>query len=244
LKAIHNDGYPETSTMVADKDARREQFDDSLAAKDLSRLGRELVACHTPSVPQAAAFRSLAMQLMLGTFSATGNALAIVSPSSGDGRSFVAANLAVIFSQLGQRTLLIDAHLQEPRLHEIFDIGNAAGLSSILGGQASGTLKPVHVPQLRNLWLVPGGPQLPNADELLARDGFADVCNALKHQNDVVLFDTSPGETSTGADWVANRCGKALIVVRRNRTEFADTKAFLGRVKSRAEIVGCVLNRY
>jgi receptor protein-tyrosine kinase len=230
--------------MVADKDAKIEAFHNSFSASDRSSLGEELVAAHDPSSPQVDAFRSLAMQLMLGAFGATGNALAVVSPSSGDGRSFIAANLAVVFSQLGQRTLLIDAHLEKPRLHKIFSVENAAGLSSILGGQASGTLKPVHVPQLRNLWLVPGGPQLPNADELLARDGFADVCNALKHQNDVVLFDTSPGETSTGADWVANRCGKALIVVRRNRTEFADTKAFLGRVKSRAEIVGCVLNRY
>ena len=229
--------------MVANRRSEPQYFDKSFVAKEGVNLGQELIAVHNASSPRADALRALAAQLMLGAFNPTGNALAVVSPSSGDGRSFVAANLAVILSQLGQRTLLVDANLHNGRLHEIFGIGNSAGLSSSLEGAASGSLKPVGVPQLRNLWLVPGGPRPPNADDLLALDSFADVCNTLKSQNDVVLFDTPPGDTSTGADWIANRCGKALIVVRRNHTGFATTKAFVARLKSRAEIVGCVLNR-
>jgi protein-tyrosine kinase len=220
------------------------QFDYPYIAKDQDNLSRELIAAYNPFSPKVEALRSLRVQLMLGSFAPTANALAIVSPSSRDGRSFIAANLAVVFSQLGERTLLVDAHMQNSRLHEIFGMPNAAGLSSALVGRTFGVLKALNVPQFKNLSLVPGGPRPPNVDELLARDNFAKVCGVLRNEYDVVLFDTPAGDSSTGVDWIADRCGKALLVVRQNQTQFAAAKAFVKRMKSRAEIVGSVLNRY
>jgi len=204
----------------------------------------ELIAAHDPSGRKAEVLRSLRVQLMLGAFNPTANALAIVSPSPREGRSFMAANLGVVFAQLGQRTLLVDAHMQKPRLHEICGTANDSGLSSALGGRTPGVLKAISVPNLRNLWLVPGGPPPPHPDDLLARDAFAALCSSFKSQYDVVLFDTPPGNTSSAADWIADRCGKALVVVRRNHTGFSVAKAFLERINSRAQVVGCVLNRY
>ena len=220
------------------------QFDYSYISEDSSNLSREVIAAYNPFTPKVEALRSLRVQLMLGSFASTANALAVVSPSSGDGRSFIAANLAVVFSQLGERTLLVDAHLQKSRLHELFGVPNTDGLSAALVGRTSGVLKTINVPQFKNLSLVPGGAHPPNADELLARDTFAKVCSLLTKEYDVVIFDTPPGNTSTGVDWIADRCGKALMVVRQNRTPYAETKAFVNRIRSRADVVGSVLNRY
>ena len=220
------------------------QFDYSYVAEGQSNLSRELVAAYNPFTPKVEALRSLRVQLMLGTFTPTANALAIVSPSTGDGRSFIAANLAVVFSQLGERTLLVDAHLQKSRLHEFFGVPNTAGLSATLVGRTSGALKTLTVPQFKNLSFIPAGAPPPNADELLAREPFAKVCSVLRKEYDVVLFDTAPGGSSTGVDWIADRCGKALMVVRQNHTEFPAAKAFLKRIELRAEVVGSVLNRY
>ena len=207
-------------------------------------MSRELVAAHDPFSPKVEALRSLRVQLMLGSFAPTANMLAIVSTSSGDGRSFIAANLAIVFSQLGERTLLVDAHLQKSRLHEMFGVQNAPGLSSALTGRGSGVINAAGISQFPNLWLISAGERPPNADDLLARNTLIKVCSVLRTQYDVVLFDTPPGDSSTGADWIANRCGKALVVVRRNQSGFAATKAFLARIKSRAEVVGCVLNKH
>ena len=220
------------------------QFDYSHIAEGQGDMSHELIAAYNPFTPKVESLRSLRVQLMLGSFAPTANMLAIVSPSSGDGRSFIAANLAIVFSQLGERTLLIDGHLQKSRLHEMFGVQNAPGLSSALAGRSSGVLNAASIPHLTNLSFVSAGPRPPNADDLLARNTLIKVCSVLKSQYDVVLFDTPPGDSSTGADWIANRCGKALVVVRQNQSEFAATRAFLARIKSRAEVVGCVLNKY
>ena len=243
--------------MVTDADVQSEagaQGDDALAkllsdsgkiiAEGQGEMSRELIAANDPFTPKVEALRSLRVQLMLGSFAPTANMLAIVSTSSGDGRSFIAANLAIVFSQLGERTLLIDAHLQNSRLHEMFGVQNAPGLSSALVGRGSGVINATSIPQFPNLWFVSAGERPPNADDLLARNTLIKVCSVLKTQYDVVLFDTPPGEGSTGADWIANRCGKALVVVRQNQSGFAATRAFLARIKSRAEVVGCVLNKH
>lgn len=218
------------------------QFENSIGAERQGDMSRELVAVNEPSSRKAEALRSLRVQLMLGSLAPTGNMLAIVSPSSGDGRSYIAANLSVVFAQLGERTLLVDAHLQKPRLHEMFGMPNAPGLASALLSGGSGALKAAVIPRVKNLSLVSAGECPPNADDILARNTLIKICSVLKSHYDVVLFDTPPGESSTGADWIANRCGKALMIVRKDQTSFAATKAFLDRIRSRAEVVGGVLN--
>ena len=63
-------------------------------------------------------------------------ALAVISPHAGDGKTYCAANLAVALAQLGGRTLLVDADMRGPRIHELFKLNSQAGLSSILSGRA------------------------------------------------------------------------------------------------------------
>lgn len=217
---------------------------DIYIADDDSNLSRELIAAYQPFAPEVEAMRSLRTQLMLGSFSATANALAIVSPSSGDGRTFIASNLAIVFSQLGKRTVLVDAHLQNARVHDIFGLRNTPGLAAALADGGSGALTPASVPQFKNLDIVPAGVPPTNADDLLAHDSFGKVCRSLMSQFDVVLFDTPPGVSSSGVDWIADRCGKVLLVVRRGHTRFVEAESFVRRIKSRAEMVGSVMNTY
>ena len=102
-----------------------------------SGLGNELIAATDPDSAAVEHLRALRSQLMLRWFEndARQAALAVVSPGSGEGRSYIAANLAVLFSQLGKRTLLIDADLRRPRQHRIFGLPGRIGLSSVLAGR-------------------------------------------------------------------------------------------------------------
>ena len=119
-------------------------------------------------------------------------ALAIVSPSHGEGRSFIAANLAIVFSQLGERTLLVDADLRTPCQHELFKLGNTPGLSGLLAG-SSNHHAVLRVPSLPGLSVLPAGAVPPNPQELLGRPAFVEAVYTLSRDFDVIIIDTPAG---------------------------------------------------
>src|SRR3954463_14779771 len=99
---------------------------------------RELVAAFAPFHPRAEEMRALRTQLLIRWYNPEQGrkSLVVASPERGEGRSYVAANLAVVFSQLGARTLLVDAALRKPRQHLIFGMSEGHGLSSLLAGRS------------------------------------------------------------------------------------------------------------
>ncbi|HET7362570.1 MAG TPA: chain length determinant protein tyrosine kinase EpsG, partial [Burkholderiales bacterium] len=110
------------------------QFGLACIAPGAAPLGPELTAAYEPTGPQAEALRAVRDQLLLRWLERKpeSRALAILSAARGEGRTFIAANLAVVFSQLGSRTLLVDADLRNPRQHRIFGLDNRTGLSALL----------------------------------------------------------------------------------------------------------------
>lgn len=220
------------------------QFDYPYLRSGVGGFGKELVAAYQPFTPRVEALRALRMQLMLRWFAAGNTALAIVSANEREGRTYLAANLAIVFSQLGERTLLIDANLQNARLHKVFRIDNKPGLSPALVGRTDGQLNIEKIPHFENLWVLPAGAPPPNPEELLARNEFEEILRTLSSQYDIVLVDTPPGSSGIGAETVAYRCGAGLLVTRRNRTRLADVRDFTERLQGRAELVGSVLNTF
>jgi protein-tyrosine kinase len=209
-----------------------------------SGLSRELIAVRDPESEAVEHLRALRSQLMLRWFEndARQAALAVVSPGSGEGRSYIAANLAVLFSQLGKRTLLIDADLRKPRQHQIFGVPGRIGLSAVLSGRA-GWEAVSEIKSLPDLWLLPAGAVPPNPQELLARPGFAKLITALRASYEVILIDTPPAQSCADAGTIAARAGAALMLACQDATS-------VPRVASLAEdmrqfgvtIVGAVLN--
>jgi chain length determinant protein tyrosine kinase EpsG len=214
-----------------------------LGAADDS-LSHELIAAYQPFSPAVEQLRALRSQLMLRWFdSATErNTLAIVSPGAREGRSFIAANLAVVFSQLGERVLLIDADMRRPRQHALFKLGNHAGLSAILAGRA-GTEAVVRVAPLLGLSVLPAGSLPPNPQELLGRPAFAGLLHALSAEFDIIIVDTPAAREFADAQTVAVRAGAALLLAQQNRTSAAAlTQLTRTLQQSGATLVGSVLN--
>jgi len=219
------------------------QFGQTYLAPD-SGLGNELIAATDPNSAAVEHLRALRSQLMLRWFEndARQAALAVVSPGSGEGRSYITANLAVLFSQLGKRTLLIDADLRRPRQHHIFGLPGRIGLSSVLAGRA-GWDAVCEIKALPDLWVLPAGATPPNPQELLARPGFGKLIQAFRSSYDVILVDTPAAENCADASTIATRAGAALMLACRDATS-------VPRVASLAEdlrqfgvtIVGAVLN--
>jgi chain length determinant protein tyrosine kinase EpsG len=226
--------------------ALSQQFDFPYLLPGQSAVSQEVVAAYAPMAPQVESLRSLRSQLMLRWLDAEPEykALAILSSARAEGRSFIAANLAVVFAQLGERTLLIDADLRNPCQHRLFGLDNAVGLSAVLSGRA-GPEAVQRIPQMPSLSVLPAGALPPNPQELLARPSFPELLKQLAAQLDVILVDTSAAGESADAQTVAVRAGAALIVARKNSARTWRVQGISDSVaQGRATIVGAVLNSY
>lgn len=222
------------------------QYDFPYLLRGQSTVSEEVIAAYAPFAPQAEAFRILRSQLILRWFDAdpANKCLAIVSGERREGRSYIAANLAVVFSQLGERTLLIDADLRNPCQHRLFGADNRIGLSAVLADRAGPeSIQPVAA--LPNLSLLPAGTLPPNPQELLARPLLPQFLKQAAPQFDVILFDTPAAGETSDAQTVAVRAGAALIVARKDSARRWRVQGVSESVAlSKAAIVGAVLNSY
>lgn len=212
------------------------------------RMSQDLILATSPFIDQAEEFRSIRGQLVSNWLSSDKKTLAIVSPAEQEGKSFVAANLALAFSQLGYSTLLVDANLRSPRLHALFDFSGRLGLSMLLAGRVKfnelGEL-PNQINSISNLSVLGAGAIPPNPAELLGRGVFPRILNELKKYFDVIIIDTPSAEYRGDIIPIVSAAKNALLVARGGNTRLdiaLDLKALLK--KSGVEVVGGVLNQF
>lgn len=207
---------------------------------------RELVAAFAPFHPRTEEMRALRTQLLIRWYNPEQGrkSLVVASPERAEGRSYVAANLAIVFSQLGARTLLVDADLRKPRQHQIFGLPEGHGLSTLLAGRSEHTAT-FPVPGLNRLSVLPAGPLPPNPQELLSRPVFNSFMKDLQSIYDVVIIDTPPAGRYADVQSVTFRAGDALIVARKDHTPVQSTSRTIRELAGTgARVVGTVVNEY
>jgi len=207
-------------------------------------LSDELVAAFQPFSTRVEQLRAIRSQLMLRWFDKTEGrqVLTVVGPERGEGRSYLAANLAIVFSQLGERTLLVDADMREPRQHFLFYLENRIGLSTLLAGRSREEAI-VRIPDLAGLSVLPAGPTPPNPLELLNRLNFDEFMIQAKNAYDVIIVDTPAMSIGEDAAMIAVRTGAAIAVARGGSTRVAAfTDLVRGLMDAGVSVVGSVLN--
>ena len=220
------------------------QFDYPYLQPNEGAFSKELVAAYQPFSKQVEALRALRSQLILRWFNEGYKALSIVSANAGEGCSNLAANLAVVFSQLGEQTLLVDANLRDPVQHKIFNLTEQRGLSDILVGRASVDVI-TKIESFLDLSVLGAGTVPPNPQELLSRASFSQLMNQLMENFDVVIVDTAPGVDTSDAQTVAGRCGGALLVSKLNKTRISDLANIRDQLRvTGVQIVGAVVNDF
>lgn len=226
--------------------ALSQQFHYPYAADQRNQLDDELVLAKAPFSYRSEAIRSIRSQLVMRVFSPEmkHNALAVVSADSGDGKSYFAANMAIALSQLGGRTLLVDADMRNPRQHRIFGIDNSAGLSGILCGRTTvNVIRPVA--ELPNLFVLPVGAVPPNPLELVERPAFGLLMRELRTKFDYMVVDTPAYSYGSDAPVIADRCGAALAITRAGRSEMSSLRNLFGALRqTRASLTGVVMNEH
>jgi protein-tyrosine kinase len=217
------------------------QFDYPYLQAGQGNYSPRLLAAYQPFSPQVEALRAIRSQLMLRWFARGRKSLVILGVDGGDGASLFAANLAVVFSQLGEHTLLVDANLRTPSQHDIFDLKSRQGLSDVLAGRADlGSIAKVDA--FVDLSVLPAGTLPPNPQELLSRASFGELNSQLGARYDVVLYDVAAFSTGSDAAAIAARAGGVLLLTRRNHTMLADLNELSLQLKqSGTEVVGSVM---
>jgi protein-tyrosine kinase len=227
--------------------ALAQQFHYPYSNDSESSFNSELVVAKSPFSQQAESFRTTRSHLIMKLYSgdAPRKALAIVSPETGDGRSYFAANIAAAFSQLSGRTLLIDANMRNPRLHEIFNLnGGTAGLSGILTGRAMSNVIQ-SVKSLPSLFILPVGTVPPNPLELVERPAFGILIRELLTKFDRVIVDTPAASQGMDGPVIAAKCGAALVLARQDITHVDALQGLVSTLRmADTRLVGSVLNHY
>lgn len=235
--------------LISEDDVRyalAKQFDMPHFTPASEGPSRELVAAFAPFHPRTEEIRALRTQLLIRWYNPDNGrkSLVIASPEGGEGRSYIAANLAIVFSQLGARTLLVDADLRNPRQHLIFALPEGQGLSTILSGRSEHKAT-FPVPGMSRLSVLPAGPLPPNPQELLSRPAFASFMKDLQAVYDVILIDTPPARRYADVQSVTYRAGDALVVTRKDHTSVATTQKVIRELAATgARVVGTVVNAY
>ena len=207
--------------------------------------GNRLMLTREPYSAHSEQIRALRTELQLRC-PPTGkaNVIAVLSANHGEGRSQLAAELAICFAQLGARTLLVDADFRHPYQHELFDCENVEGLSQAIEGKAHATsLHPVV--GLPELTLLTAGPVPPNPVELLSDGRFTQRMMQWRDKYAWVVLDTPPISRGSDALAAAAIAGRVLMVTRAKHTSYRLAKDMLRRlVNTQAQVLGAVVNNF
>jgi protein-tyrosine kinase len=215
----------------------------TLARGGLGGVADDVIAGYLPQSEMVEPLRALRSQLELRWAADDGRRiLAITSAGRGEGRSWLAANLATVYAQMGVRTLLIDADMRHPSQHVLFNLNNSVGLSALLTGRAGREIVVRIHPQLR-LFVLPAGNLPPNPQELLGRPVFELILDLFAEQYDLVIMDTPASTEVADAQILASHAGAALILARRNHTRRAHLQAtMLNFAQTNVNVIGSVIN--
>lgn len=203
-----------------------------------------LLIVHDPYDPRCEKIRGLRTELLLRREAhGAADVMALLSPEVGDGRSQLAAELALAFAQLGRPTLLVDADLRHPSQHQLFNAANQSGLAQAIERDERPFLHAVE--GFRQLSLLTAGPPPDNPLELLLNSRFAAMVAEWRNTFDFVIVDTPPiGSYSDGLA-VASLVRRVLTLCRAKRTPYRDNRDMLRRLTAmQAQVVGAVINHF
>ncbi len=214
-------------------------------------ISDELVVANEPFSDHAERFRNLRSQLLLKFVHASestgrlGHVIAVISADRGDGKTFIASNLAITLAQLGGRVALVDADMRNARLQRLFEINDRKpGLSEALNGRAEPGLC-VPSPEFSNLFVLPAGVIPPNPQELVEKPNFALLMDELRTKFDFVIVDTPAADVGIDCVSIAARCQHALLVVRGGVSAAKSVKQLQKFcTRARVQVLGTVLNDY
>ncbi len=213
-------------------------------SKHLKKKGSSLVALFNTNSPIAESFRAIRTGLQVTSLNTSLRSLLVTSAGPGEGKTFVAANLAASLALGGSRVILVDTDLRKPRIHHVFELDRGTGFTNLVVNQENTLAATIQDTPIKNLKVLTCGTIPPNPSELLSSVRAEDVMKQLSDQADIVIYDSPPAATVTDAAIIAQRVDGVIQVVWAGHTRInlvLRCKTVLEQVG--ANILGPILNQ-
>ncbi len=221
-----------------------QQFRYSAGMGATTRIDPSLVIAIAPFSPEAEAVRRVRAELSIRLAEMPKLAVAVVSPAEGEGKSYLAASLAIAYAQAGQRTLFINANLRASGQRDLFGMRQQEGLSTMLAGR-SAVVPGWPAPDFPGLNVLGAGPQPPNPLEILREPALERLLAGFSEEFDVFIVDTPAADVSSDAQVIARQVGQCLLVGRQHHTRLAGLERIQAEMQTAGvQTVGIVYNTF
>ncbi len=161
--------------------------------EDPTKGNSPIVVGENISTPIAELFRLLRNNISFTHNGGEKRVILITSSISGEGKTFVATNLAMTYALSGKRVIVVGMDIRRPALAHRFGLTNQTGVTTFLSGQERNISNLVHQSDINpNLFIMPAGPIPPNPNELLLSDNMQCMMDQLRHDFDYIIIDSAP----------------------------------------------------
>lgn len=202
----------------------------------------ELINYHQPQISIAEDYRTVRTSILLSHAENPPKVIVFTSAMSQEGKTTTVANMAISFAQLDQRVLVIDADLRKPKLHKVFNMDNAVGLSGYLAGKRF-IRNAIQKTFIDNIWLLPSGLIPPNPAELLNSKKMSEMIDVVRKGYDIIIIDTPPVLAVIDAVVVSTFADSTVLVVKSGKTTYKMLeKASETMKRSNTNIIGVIFN--
>jgi capsular exopolysaccharide synthesis family protein len=236
----------------------QDYMDDSVKSADLiqNRFGlpviaqighfdaeqQPLVTFHHPRSPSAEAFRNMRMNLKYLAVDHNLKTILVTSANESEGKSTVAANLAVVLARGGQNTILLDGDLRLPKVNRLFNLSNNRGFSELFIDSNLDYKTILHQSQVDGLSILTSGAPPPNPSELLDTKRARDIVGTLTQNTDVVVIDSPPLLAVTDAMALSQYVDGVILMVRVASTKMGMLKTAIDRLRRvDANLMGIIM---
>jgi capsular exopolysaccharide synthesis family protein len=211
--------------------------------KSVSVVERDLQSHLHPTSSPAESFRTLRAAISLAKNADKFRVMAFTSTMPSEGKSLVASNFAIVTSQTGLKTLLVDADLRRPSVHKAFQLQSPVGLSAYLSGRTDNISELVHSTEVPNLDVVCCGAVPPNPSELIGSNRMVRFLEEASRRYDRVILDCPPVSAVSDPLIVGAMADGMVFVTKFNKIRREHAVRSVQRIQdSGIHLVGMVLN--
>jgi capsular exopolysaccharide synthesis family protein len=197
-----------------------------------------------PFSPIVESYRMIRSRIDFKMGNSSKKSIVVVSPMPREGKSITAANLAIVTAQAGLKTILVDADLRRPSVHQIFGVDNEIGMTDLLRSQkikVNDCLKKTYVD---NLQIITSGKQIPDTTERLATKRLSELVTELKKVSDVVIFDSAPALLVADTVLLSNQVDGVVLLIQAGKSKRRLIQQTIWDMeKAKANLLGCIVNQ-